>query len=102
MHKARHHGKQRSTRSHEAKCLAHMIRIAALAFPVIGPERARKMGIGSRIPDLVDSIQNAALDIPTGSVRLSVGALKKSGVQNVQELSRLSEITGPTNTLTRS
>lgn len=37
--------------------------------------------------------QKAALDIPTGSVRLSVGALEKSNVQNVQELSRLSEVT---------
>lgn len=37
--------------------------------------------------------QNAALDIPRGSVRLSVGALEKSNVQNVQELSRLSEVT---------
>ena len=37
--------------------------------------------------------QTPALDIPPGSVRLSVGALEKSNVQNVQEMSRLSELT---------
>ena len=37
--------------------------------------------------------QTPALDIPTGSVKLSVGALEKSNVQNVQEMSRLSEVT---------
>ncbi|MBX9650293.1 MAG: flagellar basal-body rod protein FlgF [Xanthobacteraceae bacterium] len=37
--------------------------------------------------------QTPALDIPTGAVRLSVGALEKSNVQNVQEMSRLSEVT---------
>ena len=37
--------------------------------------------------------QTPTLEIPPGSVKLSVGALEKSNVQNVQEMSRLSEIT---------
>ena len=37
--------------------------------------------------------QTPALDIPPGSVKLSVGALEKSNVQNVQEMSQLGEVT---------
>lgn len=37
--------------------------------------------------------QTPALDIPTGAVKLSVGALEKSNVQSVEEMSRLSEVT---------
>lgn len=37
--------------------------------------------------------QTPAVDIPAGSVKLSVGALEKSNVRNVQEMSLLSEVT---------
>lgn len=37
--------------------------------------------------------RSPALNIPTGSVKLLVGDLEKSNVQNVQEMSRLSEVT---------
>jgi flagellar basal-body rod protein FlgF len=37
--------------------------------------------------------QTPALEIPSGSVTLSVGALEKSNVQNVQEMSLLTEVT---------
>ncbi len=81
VHESRDDAEHRAAGDREPELLAHVIRIGSLAGPVAGAELLGELGAGTRVPALVDAVEDAG---ELGGVR----AQAKQALQSAAELGR--------------